>query len=158
MSAAMMFLIVFCVAWLGVAGTTIAYPMRPRRMRRDISLLARAGLLIWFTGVIAAIFADVRHWPAREIGRMHAVGTTCKLTGFALLIAGLALQAFKARLRRSARAGSRTRTGVMPPPDAQLSTACHPFRPGQPTTFALAASATPPSTGSHTDSPDLKPC
>jgi hypothetical protein len=38
-------------------------------MRRKISLLARAGLLVWFTGVIAPSLADARHWPAREIGR-----------------------------------------------------------------------------------------
>jgi hypothetical protein len=37
-------------------------------MPRDISLVARAGLLIWFTGVIAAMF-EVRHWPARESAR-----------------------------------------------------------------------------------------
>jgi hypothetical protein len=71
-------------AWLAVAGSTATHLMRPRGMRRDISLLARAGLLIWFPGVIAATFAEVRHWPAREIGQMHAVGSTCKLTGFAL--------------------------------------------------------------------------
>jgi hypothetical protein len=115
MSAAMMFLIVFSAAWLAVAGATATHLTRPRGMRRGISLLARAGLLIWFTGVIAATFAEVRHWPAGEIGQMHAVGTTCKLTGFAVLIAGLALQA---RSRRTARAGSRTRTGVTPPPPA----------------------------------------
>jgi hypothetical protein len=115
MSAAMMFLIAFSAAWLAVVGTTITHLMRPRGMRPGIWLLARAGLLIWFTGVLAASFAEVRHWPAREIGQMHAVETTCKLTGFAVLIAGLALQA---RSSRTARAASRARTGVTPPPGA----------------------------------------
>ena len=57
MSAAMMFLIVLAAAWLAIAGTTITRLRRRRGMRRDISLVARAGLLIWFTGVIAAMFA-----------------------------------------------------------------------------------------------------
>jgi len=116
MSATMMFLIVFAMAWLAVAVTTITHLMHPRGMRRDISLLARAGLLIWFTGVIAATFAEVRHWPAREVGQMNAVLAVCKLTGFAALIAGLALQA---RSCRTARVRRRTRTGVTPPPDTQ---------------------------------------
>jgi hypothetical protein len=132
MSAAMVFLIAFSAAWLAVAGSTATHLMRPRRTRGDISLLARAGLLIWLPGVIAATFAEVRHWPAREIGQMHAVGSTCKLTGFALLIAGLALQA---RSRRTARPGSRTRPGSRrrrarsdrgPPP---TSRALLPWRP-----------------------------
>jgi hypothetical protein len=90
MSAAMMFLIVFCAVWLAVAGTTIIHVMRGSGARRDISLVARAGLLIWSTAVIAAMLAEVRHWPAHEIGRMHAVEIAGKLAGFALLLAGVA--------------------------------------------------------------------
>jgi hypothetical protein len=63
--------------------------------------VARAGLLIWFTGVIAAMF-EVRRWPAREIGQMNAVEIACKLTGLAILIAGLAFQALRPRPRRTA--------------------------------------------------------
>ena len=117
MSAAMMFLIVFAAAWLAVAGTTITRLRRRRGVPRDISLVARAGLLIWFTDVIAAMF-EVRHWPAGEIGQMNAVEIACKLAGFAILIAGLAFQALQARSRRTAGAGSRTRSRVMQPPDA----------------------------------------
>ncbi len=71
MPAAMMFLSVFAAAWLAVAGTAIIHLRRWRGMRRNISLVARAGLLIWFTGVIAASFAGVRHWPTREIGQLR---------------------------------------------------------------------------------------
>jgi hypothetical protein len=90
-SAAMMFLLVFAAAWLMVTGTAIAHFIRPRGIRRDISLLARAGLVIWFTGVMAAMFAEVRHWPAGQISQMQGLGVRCKLAGFAvLLVAGLA--------------------------------------------------------------------
>jgi hypothetical protein len=107
MSAATMFLLLFAAAWLAVVGTTVVHLRRGRGMPGDISLLARAGLLAWFTGVIAASLADARHWPAREIGQVHAVEYACKLTGFALLAAGLALRAARsARSRRSPRAGS----------------------------------------------------
>ena len=43
MNAAMMFLSVFAAAWLTVAGTTIIHLRRWRGMRRNISLVARAG-------------------------------------------------------------------------------------------------------------------
>jgi hypothetical protein len=118
MSAAMMFLL-FAVAWLAVAGTTVIHLRRGRGMRRDISLVARAGLLIWFTGVIVASLADARHWAAHEIGQVNAVEYACKMTGFALLAASLALRAFAVRSRRTPRAGSRTMSGDMQPPDAQ---------------------------------------
>jgi peptidoglycan biosynthesis protein MviN/MurJ (putative lipid II flippase) len=117
MSAAMMFLLLFAAAWLAVAVTTV---IRLRRgMRRDISLVARAGLLILFTGVIVASLAGARHWPAREIGQVNAVEHVCKVAGFALLAAGLALRARPARSRRTPRAGSRTMSGVMQAPDGQ---------------------------------------
>jgi hypothetical protein len=117
MSAAMMFLLVFAVSWLVfavswlmVTGTTIAHFLRQHGTRRDISLLARAGLLIWFTGVIAAMFAEVRHWPAGQISQMQALGVSCKLSGFTvLLVAGLA-RLIRSRLR--ARAGHGTGVGV----------------------------------------------
>jgi hypothetical protein len=76
-----------------VAGTTVIHLRRGRGMRRKISLLARAGQLIWFTGVIAPSLADARHWPAREIGQVNGVEYACKMTGFALLAADLALRA-----------------------------------------------------------------
>jgi hypothetical protein len=38
-----------------------------------IWLVARAGLLTWFTGVIAASLPGARHWPAREIGQVDAL-------------------------------------------------------------------------------------
>lgn len=109
----MAFLIVFCAAWLAVAGTTIANVVFHGGARRDIWLVARAGLLIWMTGVIVAMLAEVRHWPAHEIGQLHTVEIAGKVGGFALLLAGLALQA---RSRRSARAASRPGTkGISPP-------------------------------------------
>jgi hypothetical protein len=119
MSATIMFLLLFAAAWLAVAGATIIQLRRGRGMRRDISLVARAGLLIWFTGVIAASLADARHWPAREIGQVNTVEYACKVTGFALLAAGLLLRAITSRSRRTLRAASRTMSGDMQPPDAQ---------------------------------------
>ncbi len=110
MSAAMPFLLVFAVAWLVVAGATIARFVRSRGIRWDITLLARAGLLIWFTGEIAAMFAEVRHWPAGQISQMQALGVRCKLAGFTvLLVAGLA-SLMRSWLR--ARAGRGTGAGV----------------------------------------------
>src|SRR5215469_17870705 len=87
----MLFLVVFAAAWLAVVGSTVAHFMRPSGMRRDIALLARAGLLIWFTGIIAAEFAEVRHWPAGQIAQMQSVGIKCKVTGFVVLVVGLAV-------------------------------------------------------------------
>jgi hypothetical protein len=102
MSAAVMFLLVFAAAWLAVAGTTVMRLRRRWGMRRDASLVARAGLLIWFTGVVvAASLASARHWPAREISHVNAAEYACKISGFALLAAGLALRS--ARLARGAR-------------------------------------------------------
>jgi hypothetical protein len=108
MSAAATFLVLFAAAWLVVAGNTIISLRRGRGMRRDISLVARAGLLIWFTGVIAASFAGARHWPAREVGPVNAVEYACKITGFALVAAGLALRARAIRSRRAPRARGRS--------------------------------------------------
>jgi hypothetical protein len=102
MSAAMLFLVVFAAAWLAVACSTVAHFTRPPQVRRDIALLARAGLLIWFTGIIAATFAEVRHWPASQITQMGALGLKCKVTGFIVLVVGLAL---RRRPRREAAGG-----------------------------------------------------
>lgn len=99
----MLFLVVFAAAWLAVVGSTVAHFMRPRDARKEIALLARAGLLIWFTGIIAAMFAEVRHWPASQISHMDAVGLKCKVTGFIVLIVGLAVQR---RQRRQQHAGT----------------------------------------------------
>jgi hypothetical protein len=88
------------------------HPSQARaRNARKISLLARAGLLVWFTGVIAPSLADARHWPAREIGQVNGVEYACKMTGFALLAADLALLAIASRSRRTPWAGSRTMSG-----------------------------------------------
>lgn len=95
----MLFLVVFAAGWLVVAGSTVVHFIRPRETRRGIALLARAGLLIWFTGVIAAMFAEVRHWPVSQIAQMQVVGFKCKVTGFIVLIVGLI-----GRFRRSGRA------------------------------------------------------
>lgn len=100
MSAAMLFLVVFTVAWLAVAGSTLVRFARPRGVRRDMALVARAGLLIWFTGIIAATFAEVRHWPASQIARMNDLGAQGKVTGFIVLLVGLAIH------RRSRRAAA----------------------------------------------------
>src|SRR5712691_10536242 len=86
MTVPMFFLAVFAAAWLVVTGATLAHFMRPRGTRRDISLLARAGLLIWFSGVIAAAFAEVRHWPAAQVIQMQALGVRCKFAGFGILL------------------------------------------------------------------------
>jgi hypothetical protein len=114
-SAAVVFLFVFAAAWLAVAGSMVIQLRRGRGMRQGISLVVRAGLLIWFAGVIVASVAVARHWPAREIGQADAVEYACKITGFALVAAGLALRACTARPRRTARAGGRTAGGVTPP-------------------------------------------
>ena len=92
MSAHVLFLVVFAAGWLAVAGSTVAHFMRPRERRQNIVLLARVGLLIWFTGVIPAMFAEMRHWPAGQITELHGVSLKCKVTGFILLVVGLALQ------------------------------------------------------------------
>jgi surface polysaccharide O-acyltransferase-like enzyme len=112
MSVATVFFIVFAVAWLAVVGATVAHFMRPRQMRREISLLARAGLLIWFTGVLVATFANTRHWPANQVGPLNDLRVTCKLVGFAaLLVAGLVRLG---RRRRAARTGSGTWAAKLP--------------------------------------------
>jgi hypothetical protein len=92
MSANLMFVVVFAAGWLAVAGSTVTRFMWRREKRRDIAVLAPAGLLIWFTGVIAAMFAEVRHWPAGQIAQLHGVGLKCKVTGFVLLVVGVALR------------------------------------------------------------------
>src|SRR5262245_49709827 len=97
MSAAMFFLVGFSAAWLVVAGLTIAALVRRGGPRWGLWLVARAGLLIWFGGVVASTFAEVRRWPVHELDRMHVVETAGKLVGFALLIVGLALQAWLRR-------------------------------------------------------------
>jgi hypothetical protein len=66
MSAALVFLVLFAGGWLAVAGSTVVRFVRARWMRPG-GLLARAGLLVWFTGIIAAMFAEVRHWPASQV-------------------------------------------------------------------------------------------
>lgn len=90
MSAALLFLILFAAGWLAVAGSTVVRFARARGMRPG-ALLARAGLLVWFTGVIAAMFAEVRHWPASQITRMQDLSFKAKMTGFIVLAAGLAI-------------------------------------------------------------------
>jgi hypothetical protein len=90
MSAAMLFLILFAVGWLAVAGSTVVRFGRARGMRPG-GLLARAGLLVWFTGIIAAMFAEVRHWPAGQVAQMQDLGFKAKMTGFAVLAVGLAI-------------------------------------------------------------------
>lgn len=110
----MIFLIAFAVAWLAVTVTTVTRLLRPRRSRWDVSLLARAGLLIWFPGVIAATFAEVRHRPASQISQTNALEIRCKMAGSAVLLtAGLA---GLLRSRRAARAESAARaTGTTAP-------------------------------------------
>jgi hypothetical protein len=90
MSAAMLFLVLFAVGWLAVAGSTVVRFARARWMGPG-ALLARAGLLVWFTGIISAMFAEVRHWPASRIAQMHDLGIKAKMTGFVVLAVGLAI-------------------------------------------------------------------
>lgn len=96
-----MFLVAFAIGWLIVVGTTIAHFLRPREQRRDISLLARAGMLIWFTGVLAAMLAAWRHWPPSQISEIYVIGMKCKVTGFVLLCAGLIRRERSRRIARS---------------------------------------------------------
>src|SRR6185312_5333628 len=84
MSAALVFLVLFAGGWLAVAGSTVVRFVRARWMRPG-GLLARAGLLVWFTGIIAAMFAEVRHWPASQIAQMQHLDVRAKMTGFANL-------------------------------------------------------------------------
>lgn len=68
----------------------------------------QCGLLIWFSGVIAAMFAEARHWPAGQISQIQAVEIRCKFAGFTvLLVAGLA-SFVRSRLVARARRGAGT--------------------------------------------------
>ncbi len=91
MSAALVFLVLFAVGWLAVAGSTVVRFARARWMRPG-ALLARAGLLVWFTGIIAGMFAEVRHWPASQIAQMQHLGVRAKMTGFVILAVSLAVR------------------------------------------------------------------
>jgi len=90
----------FAVLWLAVAGTTIAHYLRPRGQRTAISLLARAGLLIWSTAELGSYAAIWRHWPPVRISELQAIAIKCKLTGFVLVWVGLARQWWRGRSTR----------------------------------------------------------
>jgi hypothetical protein len=74
------FAVIFAVIWLAVAGTTIAHYLRPGDERPDISVLARAGLPIWASGVLVFFAASWRHWPPSRMSQMQFL-ETCKTTG-----------------------------------------------------------------------------
>ncbi len=104
------FAVVFAVIWLAVAGTTIAHYLRPGDQRPDISVIARAGLLIWASGVLAFFAASWRHWPPSRMSQMQFFLETCKTAGFALMLVGWA------RYRWLHRAGRRVaRQSAQPP-------------------------------------------
>lgn len=105
-------LIVLCVAWLVIL-LRLAAELTGRSFagRRPQGLANRwigAGLLVMFTGAVARLFGQVRHWPVGQLLTIDTVNLVLAVAGTACVITGVVVAV---RSRRAPR-GAPRRLGV----------------------------------------------
>jgi hypothetical protein len=99
-------LIVLCVAWLIIL-LRLAAELTGRSFvgRRPQGLANRwigAALLVMFTGAVATLFGQVRHWPAGQLHTIATVNLVLAVPGTACLIIGVVVAIRSRRAPRGA--------------------------------------------------------
>jgi membrane protease YdiL (CAAX protease family) len=100
-------LIVLGVAWLVIllrlAAELTGRSFAGRRPQGPAYRWMGAGLLVMFTGLVATLFGQVRHWPAGQLHTIATVNLVLAVAGTACLIIGVVAVI---RSRRDARGAS----------------------------------------------------